>query len=158
MPAYSYRIILSFVLLFRQHVEKPTVSSLHDSKGYHAPKVKLCSWNLKNARKNELDILWHGTGFLAYLSVLPVLYIFLFLWLSSMETRLSLLFDSHIGHNVIRKESVKYAVRSDIWKGICRAIFIPWMNCWKWCRVNWGSCGIPWMNCAVLYVKDYWKG
>jgi len=38
-----------------------------------------------------------------------------------------LLFASHIGHNVIRKEekeSIKCAVRSGIWKGIYRAMFI----------------------------------
>jgi len=41
------------------------------------------------------------------------------------------LFASHIGLNIIRKEkkNIKCGVRSGIWKGIYYAMLVCWMNC-----------------------------
>ena len=46
-------------------------------------------------------------------------------------------------------------MRSGIWKGIYRAMFICWMECLEmmpsWCgQWNWGNCGTAWLNCTVL--------
>jgi hypothetical protein len=63
--------------------------------------VQLCK---KTARKIELNVLWHSTGFPSGLSVLCV---FLCVWLWWIKQGCRLLFASHIGHNVIRNEGKK---------------------------------------------------
>jgi len=55
----------------------------------------------KPARKTELNVLWHSTGFSPGLSVLCACDY------GGLKLSCRLLFASHIGHNVIRKEEKK---------------------------------------------------
>ena len=99
-----------------------------------------------------------------------VLCVFFCAWLWWIKTRLSLLFASNIGHNVIWKEETKRKMWSKKWylkRNIsCDAHLLDEfleIECLEmmpsWCRqVNWGNCGIPWVNCSVLCVKYDWKG
>jgi hypothetical protein len=62
----------------------------------------------KTARKTELNVLWHSTGFPSGFSFSSsVVCIFLCVSLWWIKQGLRLLFASHIGLNVIRKEEKK---------------------------------------------------
>jgi len=62
----------------------------------------------KTARKTELPVLWHSTGFPSGLSVF-VSSVFLLLPVTMVDKNKGcrLLFASHIGHIVIRKDEKK---------------------------------------------------
>jgi len=63
----------------------------------------------KTARKTELNVLWHSTGFPSRLPVFFVSSVCLLLRVTVVDKNKAvvLLFASHIGHNVIRKEEKK---------------------------------------------------
>jgi len=63
----------------------------------------------KIARKTELNVLWHSTGFPSGLSVFLVSSVCLLVRVTVVDKKKGcrLLFASHIGHNVTRKEEKK---------------------------------------------------
>jgi hypothetical protein len=63
----------------------------------------------KTARKTELNALWHSTGFPSGLSVFLVSSVCFLVRVTMVDKKQGcrLLFASHTGHNVIRKEEKK---------------------------------------------------
>jgi hypothetical protein len=88
----------------------------------------------KTARKTELNVLWHSTGFP---SGLPVFVISVCLQVAICTLQWTQ--GSHRFYS--------------FWKVECLEMVPSWRR-----QVNWGNCGIPWVTCVVLCAKVDWKG